>query len=66
MKNKKFVPLFLLSAMMLTACSNEIIAKPGDYDNPLVVDAGTDALASGVANNAMNVIHDAIREDSTL
>lgn len=66
MKNKKFVPLFLLSAMMLTACSNEIIAKPGDYDNPLVVDAGTDALASGVANNAMNVIYDAIRDGSTL
>ena len=66
MKNKKFVPLFLLSAMMLTACSNEIMAKPIDYDKPLVVDAGTETLASGVANNAMNVIYDAIRDGSTL
>lgn len=52
--------------MMLTACSNEIIAKPTDYDNPLVVDSGADTLGSGVANNAMNVIYDAIREGSTL
>ena len=52
--------------MMLTACSNEIMAKPIDYDKPLVVDAGTETLASGVANNAMNVIYDAIRDGSTL
>jgi hypothetical protein len=66
MANKKLIPIFLLSALMLTACSNEIIAKPGDYNSPLVVDAGTDSLASGVPNNAMSVIYDAIRDDGTL
>lgn len=64
--NKKLVPIFLLSALMLSACSNEIIAKPTNYDNPLVVDAGTAALASGVPNNSMSVIYDAIRDGGTL
>ena len=35
--NKKLVPIFLLSALMLSACSNEIIAKPTNYDDPLIV-----------------------------
>lgn len=64
--NKKLVPIFLLSALMLSACSNEIIAKPANYDDPLVVDAGTTTLASGVPNNSMDVIYDAIRDGGTL
>ncbi len=64
--NKKLVPIFLLSALMLSACSNEIIAKPTNYDDPLIVDAGTTTLASGVPNNSMNVIYDAIRDGGTL
>lgn len=50
---------------MLTGCS-DIEAKPVDYDNPLVVDTGTDALASGVPNNVMSIIYDAIRDNGTM
>lgn len=65
MKNKNLIPVFLLSALMLTAC-NEVMAKPVDYDNPLIVDTGTDTLASGVPNNIMSIIYDAIKDDGTL
>ena len=66
MKNKKLIPIVLLSALMLTACSNDVVAKPSDYDNPLVVNAGSDKLSSDVANNITSIIYDAMRDNGTL
>ena len=51
---------------MLSACSNDIIAKPTDYDNPLVVNTGSDKLNSDVANNITSIIYDAMRDNGTL
>ena len=66
MKNKKLIPIVLLSTLMLSACSNDIIAKPTDYDNPLVVNTGSDKLNSDVANNITSIIYDAMRDNGTL
>lgn len=66
MKNKKLIPIVLLSALMLTACSNDIVAKPSDYDNPLVVNTGSDKLSSDAANNITSIIYDAMRDNGTL
>ena len=60
MKNKKLIPIVLLSTLMLTACSNDVVAKPSDYDNPLVVNTGSDKLSSDVANNITSIIYDAM------
>lgn len=58
MKNK-FLPLLLLTTFALGGCANEIHTWPSDYDDPLVVDAGTDKLNSDVANNIAKIIYDA-------
>lgn len=61
-KNKviKFSAIALLSAFALTACNDEIIAKPTGYDdNSPVVNVGAD-----VYNNNFKDIYDSIRDGS--
>lgn len=66
MKNKKLIPIVLLSTLMLSACSSDIMAKPSDYDSPLITDKGSDVLNPDVPNNITSIIEDAMRDNGTL
>ncbi len=66
MKNKKLIALLALPLLMLSACSNDVQAKPTDYDDNLVVNTGSDKLASDVYNNIKSIIYDAMRDGGTL
>ena len=63
-KNKfsKILVLSILGTLGLTSCSNEIQAKPTDYDDPLITVTGYD---EEIYNNVLNIVYDAIR-DGTL
>ena len=66
MKNKKLIPIVLLSTLMLSACSSDIMAKPSDYENPLVTNKDSDVLNPDVPNNITSIIEDAMRDNGTL
>ena len=59
---KKFAALAVLATLGLTACNNEIIAKPTDYEDPIVTIEGYD---EEIYNNVLSVVYDAIH-DGTL
>ncbi len=65
MSNKKFkrvLAVALLSTMGLVACSNDVQAKPSNYDDPLIAFTEED---DEVYNNLVSIIDDAYR-DGTL
>lgn len=55
-KSKKLCVLSLLALLGLTACSNEIIAKPSNYDSKIL------ETSEEIYNNKMSIIYDAIRK----
>lgn len=59
---KKFAALAVLATLGLTACNSEIVAKPTDYDDPIVTIDGYD---EEIYNNVLSVVYDAIH-DGTL
>lgn len=62
MANKKLSKVYILALLAtvgLTACNKEVIAKPTDYDNPIIEVEGSD-----IYNNIMNIVYDGIREGS--
>ena len=65
MANKKLykvAALALLSVMGLTACNDEIVAKPTGYDTDTVITITNDGKKEEVYHNIENVIYDAYRE----
>lgn len=58
---KKLLAVSLLSVIGLTACSNDIQAKPKDYDDPLIT--LTDANDE-IYHNLISIIEDAYRDSS--
>ena len=64
--NRKFIPVLMLPALMLAACSSEVVSKPTDYEDKLVVDAGQSTLGSDAYNNIKSIIYDAMREGGTV
>ena len=59
---KKFAALAVLATLGLTACNSEIVAKPTDYEEPIVTIDGYD---EEIYNNVLSVVYDAIH-DGTL
>ena len=59
---KKFAALAVLATLGLTACNSEIVAKPTDYEDPIVTIDGYD---EEIYNNVLSVVYDAIH-DGTL
>lgn len=57
-KLTKFLALAVLATIGLTSCSDDIIAKPSDYDDKIVT------FEEEVYNNVKNIVYDAIREES--
>ena len=55
---KKYVALAALSVVALVACNNDIVAKPTDYDDPIVDVTGAD----DIVNNVMKQVYDNIRK----
>lgn len=61
-KFTKFAALAVLATVGLTACSKEIVAKPADYEEPLVTVEGYD---EDIYNNVVSIVYDAMH-DGTL
>ena len=55
---KKFIAVALISLFGLTACNDEVIAKPTGYDDAKI------ANVEDVYDNLMNVVYDSIRDGS--
>ncbi len=67
MANKRFykiATLALLSVLGLTACNEEIIAKPTGYDTDTVITITNDGKKEEIYHNIENVIYDAYRNGS--
>ena len=58
---KKILAVSLLSVMGLVACSNDIQAKPQDYDEPLITFSDSN---DEVYHNLVRIIQDAYRDGS--
>ena len=56
-KFKKYIALAALSMVALVACNNDIVAKPTDYNDPIVDVTGAD----DIVNNIMKKVYDTIR-----
>lgn len=60
-KLSKFIVLGLLSVVGLTACSsNEVVAKPSDYDNKIITDGIKDS--EKIDSNIISTVYDALHE----
>ena len=59
-KFKKFLTIAMLSTIGLTACNNEIHAKPSDHDNDLL----TFSEDTDIYNNIVEIIEDSYRDGS--
>lgn len=59
-KLSKFIVLSLLSVVGLTACSNEVVAKPTDYDNKIITDGIKDS--EKIDSNIISTVYDALHE----
>ena len=62
MSNKKLIPVVLISLLGLTACNDEVVAKPTGYDSDkiMTVEGSTDEIY----HNMMSIIYDGIRDGS--
>ena len=58
----KIAALALLGVFSLTACNDEVIAKPTGYDTDTVVTITNNGKVEEVYHNIENVIYDAYRE----
>lgn len=65
MKNK-FIPLLLAPALLLASCSSEVLSKPTDNDNPLIVGSDGSPLTQEIYNNIKSIVYDAMRDNGTL
>ena len=66
MANKKFTKvaaLLLLSVFGLTACDNEVVSKPSNYDEPIIT-ITEDGKEVEIYNNLLSIIYDGIRDGS--
>lgn len=61
-KKSKFIALGLVSLFGLTACGNEVVAKPTGYDKDTI--AQIDGYDEEIYNNLLSVIYDEIRDGS--
>ena len=61
-KKSKFIALGLVSLFGLSACNDEIVAKPTGYDDAKIVTV--EGYDEEIYHNLMNVIYDAIRDGS--
>ncbi len=60
MSNKiKFAAIALLGTLGLAGCSSEVVAKPGDYDDPIITIGDYD---EEIYNNIMSTVYDGIRD----
>ena len=62
MLNKKFIPLVLISLLGLTACDDEVVAKPTGYDDDKIMTVT--GSSEEIYNNMMSIIYDGIRDGS--
>lgn len=60
-KFKKIAALALLTTIGLTACDSEVIAKPSDYDDPIVTIEGYE---EEIYNNVLSIVYDSIHDGS--
>ncbi len=62
MLNKKLIPLVLVSLLGLTACDDEVVAKPTGYDSDKIMTV--EGYSEDIYNNMMSIIYDGIRDGS--